>query len=68
MSQLNGLLDGFLLHLSKPSAQLIDEGNIERKEGKKGVCIKDSRLSAAHLFLIFILLFRAFARLVASNR
>ena len=28
--------------------------------------ISDSRLPAAYLFLIFILLFRAFARLVAS--
>ena len=38
-------------------------GNDIREKERK----EDSRLSAAHLCLIFILLFRAFARLVASS-
>ena len=40
--------------------RLINEGNTKKER-------KGSRLPAAHLFLIFILLFRAFARLVAST-
>lgn len=55
------LVDGFLLHLSKPSALLISEGNI-KKERKQHL-----GLPATHLFLMFILLVRAFVRLVAST-
>ena len=59
--QLNELLNVDFSYTC-PSPRRIANGN-DTKE-KKG---SDSRLSAAHLCLIFILLFRAFARLVAST-